>query len=93
MDELFTFIEMHWLFLAMLLPSVFIIWLIYKNIAVKREITRSFWNYLFIWPLLLTRKEGDKYVQRGFSRREWIWIVILLLTAILAVWFFPDQKK
>ena len=93
MDDLFTFIERHWLLLAVFLPSGIIVWLIYKNIVDKREVTRSFWSYLFIWPLLLTRKEGDKYVQLGFSRREWIWILILLITAILAVLCFPDVKK
>ena len=93
-DFLFTFIETHLCLLLTVLLSVgFIIWLIYRNIAGKKEVTRSLWDYLFLWPLLLTRKEGDKYVQRGFSRREWRWILILVVLGILAVLFTPSGKE
>ena len=96
MDELFTFIETHlFLLLAVLFIVGFIVWLIYRSITAneKRESTRSFWSYLFIWPLLLTRKEGGKTVQRGFTRREWIWWLIFAVIALLAILFTPTVKK
>ena len=96
LDGLNDLIEKYLVLIVVLLFAVgFIFWLITRSNASRqnKETKRTFWDYYFLWPLLLSRKEGDKYVQRGFTSREWIWILILVLTCISAVLFFPDVKK
>ena len=97
MDDLFNFFERYCVLLAVLMvaliSSIFTIRLILKNISEKKEVTRSISSYIFLWPLLLTRKEGDKYVQRGFTRREWIGLLILALIMVLAILFTPTVKR
>ncbi len=82
------------LIVAVLLAAGFIIWLILRNDTAKEneDFKPTIWSYLFIWPLLLTRKEGDRTVQRGFTKREWIGWLIFALIALLAILFTPTKK-
>jgi len=72
----------------------FMVWIVVRNNTTNenQEYKPKIWSYLFVWPLLLTRKEGDKTVQRGFSRREWIGWLIFVLIALLAILFTPTKK-
>ena len=82
------------LIFAVLIFAGFIIWIILRNDTTKanEEFKPTIWSYLFIWPLLLTRKEGDRTVQRGFTKREWIGWLIFALIALLAILFTPTKK-
>jgi hypothetical protein len=82
------------LILAVLFSAWFIIWIILRNDTTKedQEFKPTIWSYLFIWPLLLTRKEGYRTIQRGFSKREWIGWLIFALIALLAILFTPTKK-
>lgn len=55
------FIEKYWIVLAavlsMLIGSAFMIRLISRNITEKNDVRKSIWSYVFLWPLLLTKKE------------------------------------
>jgi hypothetical protein len=88
MDQLINFTEKYWhLMFAMFIMLGFILWLIMRKAAAKenKEVALSIWSYLLIWPILLTRKEGDKYMQRSFTRREWIGWLIFGLVALVAI--------
>jgi hypothetical protein len=92
-----TFIEKYWVVLAavlfMLTGSAFMIRLVSKNVAEKTDVSKSSWSYVFIWPLMLIKKEDGKYVQREFTRTEWIGIVILIGIMLLALIFTPIDRR
>ena len=97
MIDLIVFIEKYWVVLAailsMLIGSVFMLRLISKNVAEKNDVSKSIWSYVFIWPLLLTKKEDGKNVQREFTRKEWIGIIILIVIMLLALIFTPTGRR
>jgi len=82
------------LIFAVLISVGFIIWIILRNDMTKgnEEFKPTIWSYLFLWPLLLTKKEGDRTVQRGFTKREWIGWLIFAVIALLAIIFTPTKK-
>ncbi|MBT0652701.1 hypothetical protein [Geomobilimonas luticola] len=82
------------LIIAVLFFTGFIIWIILRNDSTKegQEFKPTIWSYLFIWPSLLTRKEGDRTIQRGFTKREWIGWLIFALIALFAILFTPTKK-
>ncbi len=87
-------IKYSFLIIAGLIVVVFLGWAIFRgtNETASKNVKRSFWDYYFIWPILLSQKKGDQTVQRGFNRREWVWVIILIVIAILAVIFTPTEK-
>jgi hypothetical protein len=91
------FLEKYWIILAavlsMLIGSAFMIHLISRNITEKNDVRKSIWSYVFLWPLLLTKKEEGKYVQRELPRKEWIGIIILILIMLLALIFTPTGRR
>ena len=91
------FIGKYWIVLAavlsMLIGSAFMIRLISRNITEKNEVRKSIWSYVFLWPLLLTKKEEEKYVQRDLTRKEWIGIIILIVIMLLALIFTPTGRR
>ena len=91
------FMDKYWIVLAavlsMLIGSAFMIRLISRNITEKNDVRKSIWSYVFIWPLLLTKKEEGKYVQRELTRKEWIGIIILFLIMLLALIFTPTGRR
>ena len=82
------------LILAVLIFSGFIIWIILRNDTTKEneEFKPTIWSYLLIWPLLLNKKEGDRTVKRGFTKREWIGWLIFAIIALLAIIFTPTKR-
>jgi hypothetical protein len=78
---------------AFLVIAVNFYWLFKWRIPKDQKKKRNFWDYYFIWPLLLSRKEGDHYVKRDFSRREWIGIISIVLLVLLALIFVPGKPK
>jgi len=97
MGYFLVFIEKYWIVLAavlsMLIGSAFMIHLISRNITEKNDVRKSIWSYVFLWPLLLTKKEEGKYVQRELTRKEWIGIIILFLIMLLALIFTPTGRR
>ena len=80
-------------FFSVFVGSVFMYLLISRNIGEKSDVTKSIWSYVFLWPLLLTKKEDGKYVQRGPTRREWTWIIILIVIMLSALIFTPTGRR
>jgi len=96
MSGLVALLEAYkYLFLAGFLAIGLIFWMFFRNLATKSNIetTRKLWDYLFIWPILLTKKESDKSVQRSFTRREWVGWLIFALIALLAILLTPTTRK
>jgi hypothetical protein len=97
MSGLIVFIEKYCVVLvaalSMLIGSTFMFRLLSRNIAEKKDVTRSVWCYVFLWPLLLTKKEEGKYVQQELTRNERTWIILLILIMFLALIFTPTGKR
>jgi hypothetical protein len=95
MTEVIAFMAKYcFLIIALLISVGFMIWIMLRNNSKQeyQQFRPNIWSYLFILPILLTRKEGDKTVQRGFTRREWIgWLIFALIT-LLAILFTPTKK-
>jgi hypothetical protein len=95
LDTIVAFLDAYlYLLFAGLLAIGFIFWLIIRNLVKNKNIktTRNVWSYLFIWPILLTKKEGDKSVQRSFTRREWIGWLIFAVIVLLAIILTPTTR-
>jgi general stress protein CsbA len=97
MGYLADFIEKYWIVLAtvlsILIGSAFMIRLISRNVAEKNDVSKNIWSYVFIWPLLLTKKEEGKSIQRDLTRKEWIGIIILIVIMLLALIFTPPTGR
>jgi uncharacterized membrane protein len=95
MDDLTAFAATHWYLLIGLFFMVgLIIWLVSRNVTKENiEAKRTFWSYFFIWPLLLTRKEGEKSVQRGLTRREWIGWLVVAAIVVAAILLTPSNAR
>ena len=88
------FIEKYvFLIAAVLVGVVPLCWFLKWRNTQEPKKKRSFWDYYFLWPLLLSRKEGDHYVQRDFTRREWIGIISIGLLMLLALIFFSGKPQ
>ncbi len=95
MDDVTASIVKHWyLLIGVFLMAGFIIWLLSRNVT--RESTEAkpgFWSYLFIWPLLLTRKEGGTSMQRGLTRREWFGWVVVAAIVVAVILLTPSKTR
>ena len=89
MDDLGILITRYWYVLAALvLGLVFIVLLVRTHVRWKDGQSgsrRGILDYLFLWPLLLSRRDGSQVVRRGFSSRELIGWLIVAVIAVLAV--------
>lgn len=88
MDALEILITRYWYLLAALVFGVvFVIVLIRTSVRRKGAppVSRDIRDFLFLWPLLLSRRDGGQVVRRGLSRRELIGWLIVAVIAVLAV--------
>jgi hypothetical protein len=88
LDALQILITRYWYLLAALaFGVVFVIMLIRTSVRRKdaQPASRDIWDFLFLWPLLLSRRDGGQVVRRGFSNRELIGWLIVAVIAVLAV--------
>ena len=96
MQLLINFLDTHlYLVVALGAAVCFLVWLVVrqKSSDGERESRRTIWSYLFIWPLLLSKKQGDKTVERGLSKREWVGWLIVAIVIVLAVSLTPSKVR
>jgi membrane protease YdiL (CAAX protease family) len=96
MQILANFLDTHFYLIVVLAGAAcFLVWLVarQKNLQDGREAKRTIWSFLFIWPLMLTKKQGDKIIERGFSKREWVGWLIVFIIAVLAIILTPSRAR
>jgi EamA domain-containing membrane protein RarD len=89
-----VFEKYSYLSAAILFGVGFLIWLATKSRNnEENDPRRSIWSYIFIWPLILTKKDQGKVVSRGLTRREWIGWLIVSVVAVIAIIFTPSKSR
>jgi len=71
-----------------------VLWLFSRTTAEHEEQEARFTllDYMLVWPLLLTKREGGKVVKRGLTRREIVGWLIFGVIALLAVLLTPSRR-
>lgn len=81
-------ITQYWYLLAAIAFGVVTVIVLIRTSVRRKDAqpaSRDIWHVLFLWPFLLSRRDGSQIVRRDFSSREWIGWLIVAVIATLAV--------